>query len=111
MSKRVYEVGDGLAIVVYDRRCLSRCLCVFFFFQAEDGIRDYKVTGVQTCALPISVAVLGDEDSGVGRLGGYALGLERPAAGSARLFDTVVADLPEPERLAFRRRGDRKSVV
>src|SRR5688500_19328118 len=25
-----------------------------FFFQAEDGIRDYKVTGVQTCALPIS---------------------------------------------------------
>src|SRR5205807_7488097 len=26
---------------------------VFFFFQAEDGIRDYKVTGVQTCALPI----------------------------------------------------------
>src|SRR5256885_3402692 len=30
------------------------CLVVFFFFQAEDGIRDYKVTGVQTCALPIS---------------------------------------------------------
>src|SRR5256885_9819266 len=30
----------------------------FFFFQAEDGIRDYKVTGVQTCALPICVAPL-----------------------------------------------------
>src|SRR6266850_3003796 len=29
------------------------CDCFFFFFQAEDGIRDYKVTGVQTCALPI----------------------------------------------------------
>src|SRR2546426_2296129 len=28
---------------------------IFFFFQAEDGIRDYKVTGVQTCALPISL--------------------------------------------------------
>src|SRR5256885_2765602 len=28
---------------------------VIFFFQAEDGIRDYKVTGVQTCALPISI--------------------------------------------------------
>src|SRR6267143_6792398 len=27
---------------------------VFFFFQAEDGIRDGTVTGVQTCALPIS---------------------------------------------------------
>src|SRR5690606_40295050 len=26
----------------------------FFFFQAEDGIRDFHVTGVQTCALPIS---------------------------------------------------------
>ena len=32
----------------------------FFFFQAEDGIRDYDVTGVQTCALPIS-AVPGPE--------------------------------------------------
>src|SRR5256885_4609173 len=30
---------------------------MFFFFQAEDGIRDYKVTGVQTCALPISLIV------------------------------------------------------
>src|SRR5689334_23966130 len=30
---------------------------VFFFFQAEDGIRDGTVTGVQTCALPISLAV------------------------------------------------------
>src|SRR5690606_7766543 len=34
------------------------CVCVdviffFFFFQAEDGIRDFHVTGVQTCALPI----------------------------------------------------------
>src|SRR5256885_10734828 len=32
------------------RRCCSK---KSFFFQAEDGIRDYKVTGVQTCALPI----------------------------------------------------------
>src|SRR5258706_4490650 len=29
----------------------------FFFFQAEDGIRDWSVTGVQTCALPISAVV------------------------------------------------------
>src|SRR5437667_5362822 len=37
---------------------LSIILCVFFFFfQAEDGIRDRDVTGVQTCALPISEAV------------------------------------------------------
>src|ERR1039457_497511 len=32
-----------------------RTLAFFFFFQAEDGIRDYKVTGVQTCALPILI--------------------------------------------------------
>src|SRR5437588_3482763 len=33
--------------------------CVgYFFFQAEDGIRDHCVTGVQTCALPISVGAL-----------------------------------------------------
>src|SRR5256885_4803314 len=36
----------------WSRRCWS--VYFFFFFQAEDGIRDYKVTGVQTCALPIS---------------------------------------------------------
>ena len=30
----------------------------FFFFQAEDGIRDWSVTGVQTCALPICEDVL-----------------------------------------------------
>src|SRR2546429_2683248 len=30
------------------------CATAFFFFQAEDGIRDVAVTGVQTCALPIS---------------------------------------------------------
>src|SRR2546426_4656234 len=35
--------------------CVRTCF-IFFFFQAEDGIRDYKVTGVQTCALPISQA-------------------------------------------------------
>src|SRR5256884_6573739 len=33
-------------------------LTVFFFFQAEDGIRDVAVTGVQTCALPISFGSL-----------------------------------------------------
>src|SRR5688572_32535296 len=34
-----------------------RCMLCFFFFQAEDGIRDLTVTGVQTCALPISVGI------------------------------------------------------
>src|SRR5256885_3186328 len=34
------------------KNCKGVFICLFFF-QAEDGIRDYKVTGVQTCALPI----------------------------------------------------------
>src|SRR5439155_2204499 len=38
------------ASLIVDRLPLS---CVVFFFQAEDGIRDGHVTGVQTCALPI----------------------------------------------------------
>ena len=37
-------------------RLLFVC-CLLFFFQAEDGIRDVAVTGVQTCALPISQRV------------------------------------------------------
>src|SRR5688572_32879001 len=35
----------------------------FFFFQAEDGIRDLTVTGVQTCALPISVGLTAPDGS------------------------------------------------
>src|SRR2546429_993199 len=45
-------------VVVY-WMCLARVRSVFlylFFFQAEDGIRDVAVTGVQTCALPISAS-------------------------------------------------------
>src|SRR2546427_3143894 len=44
----------------------------FFFFQAEDGIRDLTVTGVQTCALPISIGVV------VGAIAGFSGGLVRP---------------------------------
>src|SRR6185295_8957488 len=36
-------------------------VCWFFFFQAEDGIRDIGVTGVQTCALPISCSRAGTD--------------------------------------------------
>src|SRR5205807_3242106 len=43
----------GRALFPFPRCALF--LYFSFFFQAEDGIRDYKVTGVQTCALPISV--------------------------------------------------------
>src|SRR5256885_9922883 len=48
---------------------------LYFFFQAEDGIRDYKVTGVQTCALPILAGEqLADQRC---HLRGVALGIER----------------------------------
>src|SRR6202034_4784092 len=48
-------------------------LVVFFFFQAEDGIRDLTVTGVQTCALPIyQRVVVGEERSPLGRAPGQA---------------------------------------
>src|SRR5829696_1471761 len=40
--------SQGLA-----RRPRELVSCFFFFFQAEDGIRDWSVTGVKTCALPI----------------------------------------------------------
>src|SRR2546430_2061162 len=33
---------------------IASIILIYFFFQAEDGIRDLTVTGVQTCALPIS---------------------------------------------------------
>src|SRR2546429_1753355 len=52
---RVTESCDGFAVLSnLDARLSSgyRTTC-FFFFQAEDGIRDVAVTGVQTCALPI----------------------------------------------------------
>src|SRR5215208_7509338 len=52
--------------------CVSRFLFGFFFFQAEDGIRDGHVTGVQTCALPISPV------AGAARL--------RPLAGTVALL-------------------------
>src|SRR2546430_8701096 len=42
------------------------CFLVFFFFQAEDGIRDLTVTGVQTCALPISGTGYYVYDNGLG---------------------------------------------
>src|SRR5256885_5504742 len=49
---------------------------LFFFFQAEDGIRDYKVTGVQTCALPILlIVVVGREIAEFRRGNGCRIGL------------------------------------
>src|SRR5690625_2459408 len=45
---------EFLTIRTYSVAVPVSCIILFFFFQAEDGIRDGHVTGVQTCALPIS---------------------------------------------------------
>src|SRR6266700_5205313 len=42
-------------------------MVIFFFFQAEDGIRDFHVTGVQTCALPICEIIAHPQYGGKGR--------------------------------------------
>src|SRR5256885_9806458 len=67
----------------------------FFFFQAEDGIRDYKVTGVQTCALPISLLVPG------------LLKKPFPCSGSEPHTSLSPAQTPS---LPFRLSQDRKST-
>src|SRR5215813_6299834 len=86
-------------------------MCCFFFFQAEDGIRDADVTGVQTCALPISVhggparSRPGDQD-----LGGAAAGRVPAVAERALgvlLLRRLLAGLPAgrlPARPALVRR-------
>src|SRR5690348_17458635 len=51
-GKNQYEVIIVLVFLVCLELVLNG-LIFFFFFQAEDGIRDGRVTGVQTCALPI----------------------------------------------------------
>src|SRR2546426_6064260 len=79
---------------------------LFFFFQAEDGIRDYKVTGVQTCALPISLrAPAAGSRARAPRLQGR----EPPGAaapGAGRLAPhLVVLAAPDAGRLPRGRRG------
>src|SRR5256885_7332671 len=60
-SLHVLRMGiDGSLREIIRKDCTYRFVrfkLSVFFFQAEDGIRDYKVTGVQTCALPISRAL------------------------------------------------------
>src|SRR5256886_8833108 len=54
-SITAYRVLLLLVKLRWSLRILVGSLLCFFFFQAEDGIRDLTVTGVQTCALPIFV--------------------------------------------------------
>src|SRR3989449_4945586 len=69
----------------------SWCFCLFFFFfQAEDGIRDVAVTGVQTCALPILYAagdVIGDPMFVYVAAYAGALAAENALTGNERRYD------------------------
>src|SRR5690606_39923610 len=78
---------------------------LFFFFQAEDGIRDFHVTGVQTCALPISSVRAASAAAGggrypcypdVARTTGTAAPGPRHAAGAVRLPSPGAAGHPRP---------------
>src|SRR5712675_2694421 len=66
---------------------------VFFFFQAEDGIRDVAVTGVQTCALPIS-ARQHQEQSQLLRRMGLARGAHSVRARTIYLSEPANGDRP-----------------
>src|SRR5256885_16967037 len=66
----------------------------FFFFQAEDGIRDYKVTGVQTCALPIFVASITTQSTIIAMMVLWVVMLATTGAGLALLLYGVRLDRP-----------------
>src|SRR2546425_4650025 len=73
---------------------------IFFFFQAEDGIRDKLVTGVQTCALPISFVRLETERSLI------SLACARPLEeavwrASFQLMEWLMADYGCSQRMAY----------
>src|SRR5436190_3872085 len=97
------------------------CCFFFFFFQAEDGIRDHCVTGVQTCALPIwpevgaAAVVL---EAGEDPRARAEVGLDRDVADQprARVADRLQVDQPQPWQLLLTQlvgvaEQDRKSVV
>src|SRR5690606_39541834 len=74
-------------------RCLFR-----FFFQAEDGIRDFHVTGVQTCALAALADALGRAAGAAARPAGAAGRVARALAAARRQLGADRAD-PAVSRL------------
>src|SRR5207302_4447817 len=79
-------------------------LLAFFFFQAEDGIRDFHVTGVQTCALPIYYRLEVKNAGGHNSLPVKDNAIYRLAEGLARLSKhDFPVKLNETTRLWFER--------
>src|SRR5437868_12355788 len=73
--------GIEVAVFTYLRLAL---VSLFFFFQAEDGIRDRNVTGVQTCALPISSSLRSPAPSGTGPSAKVSMSPTTPNVQSSR---------------------------
>src|SRR2546429_5905255 len=99
-----WNAPSGLRVAEYGR-------CTVFFFQAEDGIRDVAVTGVQTCALPIFDLGLDGKRALVTGAGvGIGRGIARWLAKAG--CDVALADKDEVMLAeAVAEIGDRKSVV
>src|SRR3712207_7466461 len=85
------HIGRNIINNANDNHILSLVL-IFFFFQAEDGIRDIGVTGVQTCALPI----LGMADTAHGMLPESQMGFVGLARNEVTFQpEAYMASLPE----------------
>src|SRR5436190_5457801 len=79
---------------------------LFFFFQAEDGIRDHCVTGVQTCALPISrPAARCARARGARRRASPAGRSSRPGSGASRRRRAATCRCPARRRPGSARAG------
>src|SRR5438876_9113255 len=76
-----------------------------FFFQAEDGIRDGRVTGVQTCALPILMALMGTPSpfpTSTSRAGLLRIGVANRLFGCAAFsFESGVQSFPRQSIACF----------
>src|SRR5205807_6291622 len=106
ISQRIFSVKE-VSIFSRSRRKTNKCnskhsamirkketlliIFIFFFFQAEDGIRDYKVTGVQTCALPIYCQEKADSS-------GRSTERHDSASCCRQEFDYAGADAPARQR-------------
>src|SRR2546422_8444394 len=84
---------------MYIRGIVLSSIYFFFFFQAEDGIRDVAVTGVQTCALPIchDLGRLLGRQAGVLQLVGSAAGPRRHDWLLVVKTEVVEIDVPRSE--------------
>src|SRR2546430_12944797 len=93
MPEEHLKLAHNLAIMLHAFAYENlECFALYvFFFQAEDGIRDLTVTGVQTCALPISGEAPDDRSAGRGDVGprGQVEHVHEVAAGGHGVADGV----------------------